>query len=117
MLQTSGGKVFIEGKETTDATLIGYAYLDQAEKSADYSNISQKFESYLKENKLSYTNERKLLLDTLLTMKAFDGVEFTRKATTSKCPISHATCYNFLQLCVDAGIVMVSPKKYSLSSN
>lgn len=117
MLQTQSGKVFIDGKETTDATLIGYAYLDQAERLSDNSNLSQKFESYLKENRFSFTNERKVLLDILLSMKAFDGVEFANKAMSSKCPVSHATCYNFLQLCIDAEIVNVAPKKYSLSSN
>lgn len=49
MIQISNGKVIIDGKHTTDPTLIGYALLDAAENSIhqfDKNTVTETFYNY-----------------------------------------------------------------------
>lgn len=121
MIKIENNQFYINGFKTVDPELIGYAILDFIEnggkdiptnkKTAKNKAISKdKYFDYLRENKMSITRERKLLIDMFLDIKHFEPIELIKKALNHK--ITPATCYNFIQTCVDADILEIQPKKY-----
>lgn len=121
MIQIINDKVFVNGKETVNPELIGLAVLDLAEsrKGIISLNIPQKlsqdelrdkFFNHLKENNLRHTHERKTLIELAFTIDPFEPTELVKRATDLR--IAQASCYNFIQTCVDAGIVEIQPRKY-----
>jgi len=123
MIEIVNGKIFIQGKETVDATLIGYALIDYAENQGNNLPINKKtakerkvyltdkYFAYLEMNKLSATKERTALIELLFDLKEPEPFELIKKAMDFR--ITSATCYNFIQTCVDAEIIDIQPKKYS----
>lgn len=144
MISIRGKKIFIENQEgifeTTNPELIGLAILDYAndgnelihdiidvdrkelidghhsifEKNETKSQLKEKYIQYLKNNKMSFTTERKLLIDVVLEIDNFEAYDLINETFKSKTKIVPATCYNFLQTCVDSGIIEIQPKKYIL---
>ncbi len=126
MIQIANGRIFIDGKETINPELIGYAFLDYAETNSqdktitefvfliDKEVVKEKYFNYLKENAFRCTSERKVLLDLILEMNDFSSNEFVKKAMVLN--VSYPTCYNFLQTCVDSDILSVNPKRYNFKN-
>lgn len=122
MLEIYNNRVFINGKETVNPELIGLALLDYAEslpenkKAIDFAflvdrdEIVERFTKYLSDNAFRNTLERRNLIELLVTMNDFSAKDFVNEAMQLKA--SYPTCYNFLQVCVDAKILNVSPKNY-----
>jgi len=117
MIEILNGCVFIDGIQTTNPELIGLAILDSIDNgSAEIPGTKNKTKSkdkyliYLSQNKLSITRERKLLIDLFLGINDFEPIELIKKALEIN--ITPATCYNFIQTCVDAEILEIQPKKY-----
>jgi len=121
MIRIENNQFYIKGVTTTNPELIGLAILDFIEndgkeipvnkKAAKNKALSKdKYFEYLSQNKLSITRERKLLIDLFLNIKDFEPINLIKKALNHK--ITPATCYNFIQTCVDAEILEIQPKKY-----
>lgn len=121
MIKIENNQFYINGFKTIDPELIGYAILDFIENGGkeipknkttakNKTASKEKYFDYLRENKLSITRERKLLIDLFLNIKDFEPMELIKKALKHK--ITPATCYNFIQTCVDAEILEIQPKKY-----
>jgi len=121
MIKIENNQFYFNGIETTNPELIGLAILDfidnggteipEKKNTAKNKEISKnKYFSYLSQNKLSITRERKLLIDLFLGINDFEPIELIKKALEIK--ITPATCYNFIQTCVDAEILEIQPKKY-----
>ena len=122
MLEIYNNRVFVNGKETINPEEIGFALLDYAENLpdnqpindfdflVDRNEIVERFAKYLSENAFRNTLERRNLIELLVTMNDFSAKEFVKAAMQLKA--SYPTCYNFLQVCVDAKILNVSPKTY-----
>jgi len=124
IIEILNGRVFLDGKETINPELIGYAVLDYAENSSqssqskpidfliDESEMIDKYNDFIKENTMRSTFERKTLVELLAKMpNNFVSMEFVKKGTSLN--IAYPTCYNFLNSAVDAGIIEMNPKTYS----
>lgn len=107
MITIANNKVFVQGKQTTDPTLIGLALLDaiESKKTNSIDNISlrKKIEDYIKEKQLRKTLERRHLIDIVCSMFIFSSEELIERA--EKLHISRASAYNFTVLLKDANIV------------
>lgn len=114
-------KIFVNGKETVNPELIGLAVLDfienrgiknpiQIQSELSQDELREKFFNHLKENNLRYTHERKSLIELAFTINPFEPTELVKKAIDHR--IAQASCYNFIQTCVDAGILEIQPRKY-----
>lgn len=82
MIQISNGKVIIDGKHTTDPTLIGYALLDAAENSIhqfDKNTVTETFYNYIANNGLRKTFEREQMLSIVLNKMVISLNKFTFK--------------------------------------
>ncbi len=121
MITIIESKVFVNGKETVNPELIGLAVLDLAEnrngiislnipQRLSQDELREKFFNHLKENNLRHTHERKTLIELAFTINPFKPTELVKRATDHR--IAQASCYNFIQTCVDAGIVEIQPRKY-----
>lgn len=107
MITIAKNKVFVQGKQTADATLIGLAILDAIESNqdmaVDHSDRRDKINAYVKQKKLRKTLERRHLTDIVCSMFIFSSEELIERA--EKLNISRASAYNFTVLLKDANIV------------
>lgn len=107
MITIVNNQVFVEGKKTTDPTLIGLAILDAIESkqdmAVDYSDRRDKINAYVKQKQLRKTLERRHLIDIVCSMFVFSSEELIERA--EKLNISRASAYNFTVLLKDANIV------------
>lgn len=114
-------KIFVNGKETVNPELIGLAVLDfiendnskitiKTQSKLSKDELRDKFFNHLKENNLRHTHERKTLIELAFTINPFEPTELVKRATELR--IAQASCYNFIQMCVDAGVVEIQPRKY-----
>ena len=102
-IEIKSGRVFVEGKETVDPVLIGYAVLDYAENSnVDLSKIKEKYHAYIKERNHRKTFERETLIDLMVSKNITTAQDLTVEAKNIY--ISQATCYNFFNFLKVAGI-------------
>jgi len=107
MITIANNKVFVQGKQTTDPTLIGLAMLDAIElkqdMAVDHSERRDKINAYIKAKRLRNTLERRNLIDIVCSMFIFSSEELIERA--EKLHISRASAYNFTVLLKDANIV------------
>lgn len=107
MITIANNKVFVQGKQTADATLIGLAILDAVESKQDMiinqSDRREKINAYIKQKRLRNTLERRHLIDIVCSMFIFSSEELIERA--EKLKISRASAYNFTVLLKDANIV------------
>ena len=112
MITIANNKVFVQGKQTTDATLIGLAILDAIESkqdmAVDHSDRRDKINAYVKQKQLRKTLERRHLTDIVCSMFIFSSDELIERA--EKLNISRASAYNFTVLLKDANII--TPKEH-----
>lgn len=112
MITIVKNKVFVEGKETKDPTLIGLAILDALEskkgKIINHSDRREKIIAYIKQKRLRNTLERRSLIDIVCSMLVFSSEELIERAENLK--ISRASAYNFTVLLKDANII--TPKEH-----
>ena len=112
MITIANNKVFVQGKQTTDATLIGLAILDAIESkqdiAVDHSDRRDKINAYVKQKQLRKTLERSQLIDIVCSMFIFSSEELIERA--EKLNISRASAYNFTVLLKDANII--TPKEH-----
>lgn len=124
MIEIVNGRVYVDGVETIDPTLIGYAILDFAENNPqskpivdlsfliDKQTIIDKYNQYLKDNSFRSTWERTLLIELICTMgKTFTSTDFIKEGMKSN--INYTTCYNFLNVICDSDLIQLNPKTYS----
>jgi len=103
-IEIEKGRVFLDGKETVDPVLIGYAVLDYAENSAiDLSTLKQKYHEYIKDRKHRKTQERETLIDLIVLKNLTTPQDLAAEA--KKINISQATCYNVFVFLKELGIV------------
>lgn len=126
MIEIIDGQIFVDGKETNNPELIGYALIDFAKsentnllvnnKSVLFKNkgveVKNKYIKYLENNDMKFTHERKILIDLVSKTNNFDPIDLLDIARESRIKIVPATCYNFLQTCVEADVLEIQPKKY-----
>jgi hypothetical protein len=71
MITIANNKVFVQGKQTTDPTLIGLTMLDAIElkqdMAVDHSDRRDKINAYIKAKRLRNTLERRNLIDIYVT--------------------------------------------------
>ena len=107
MITIVNNKVFVQGKQTTDPTLIGLAILDAIESkqdmAVDYSDRRDKINAYIKQKRLRNTLERRNLIDIVCSMFIFSSEELIERA--EKLKISRGSAYNFTVLLKDANII------------
>lgn len=112
MITIANNKVFVQGKQTTDPTLIGLAILDAIESkqdmAVDHSDRRDKINAYVKQKQLRKTLERGQLIDIVCSMFIFSSEELIERA--EKLNISRASAYNFTVLLKDANII--TPKEH-----
>ena len=112
MLTIVNNKVFVQGKQTIDPTLIGLALLDAVELSkyryVDHSERRAKINAYVKQKRLRNTLERRQLTDIVCSMFVFSSEELIERA--EKLKISRGSAYNFTVLLKDANII--TPKEH-----
>ena len=98
------GRVFVNGKETVDPVLIGYAVLDAAENTdAIITNRKEVIENYIKENKLRRTFERSVLTDLVCKMESFNSELLIENGLNKN--IAKSSTYNFIKLLHEANII------------
>lgn len=103
-LSIQNGRVFVNGKETVDPVLIGYAVLDIAENSENIAeNRKETIQDYIKRNKLRKTYERKILTDFVCKMDVFSSEILIQNGLKEN--ISKSSTYNFINLLLDAKII------------
>lgn len=128
MIEICNGRVFVEGVETVDPTLIGYALLDFAENNdkskikiptgilIDKSKLFEKYNLFKKQNNLRNTYERDILIKLLSEMDdEFTSIEFAKKGVCLN--ICHTTCYTFLRSIISSGIIEITQKTYSFDES
>ena len=107
MITIVNNQVFVQGKQTTDPTLIGLAILDAIESkqdmAIDQSDRREKISAYIKQKRLRNTLERRHLIDIVCSMFVFSSEELIERA--EKLNISRASAYNFTVLLKDANII------------
>lgn len=107
MITIVNNQVFVEGKQTTDPTLIGLALLDALEskkgKIINHSDRREKINAYIKQKRLRNTLERRNLIDIVCSMFVFSSEELIERAENLK--ISRASAYNFTVLLKEANII------------
>jgi len=107
MIIIRNNKVYVQGKKTTDPTLIGLAVLDSLDSKenmvASHSDRRDKINAYIKAKRLRNTLERRHLIDIVCSMFIFSSEELIERA--EKLHISRASAYNFTVLLKDANIV------------
>lgn len=107
MITIANNKVFVQGKPTTDPTLIGWAVLDSLDSKEDmvasHSDRRDKIKAYIKAKRLRNTLERRHLIDIVCSMFIFSSEELIERAENLK--ISRSSAYNFTVLLKDANIV------------
>ena len=112
MITIANNKVFVQGKQTTDPTLIGLAILDAIESkqdmAVDHSDRRDKINAYVKQKQLRKTLERRHLTDIVCSMFIFSSDELIQRS--EKLNISRASAYNFTVLLKDANII--TPKEH-----
>ena len=112
MITIANNQVFVQGKQTTDPTLIGLAILDSLEskdiKIIDQSERRNKINAYIKEKQLRKTLERRHLIDIICSMFIFSSEELIERAESLN--ISRASAYNFTVLLKEANII--TPKEH-----
>ena len=112
MVAINNNCVFVNGKKTTDPTLIGLAILDAIESkqdmAVDHSDRRDKINAYVKQKQLRKTLERRHLTDIVCSMFIFSSDELIERA--EKLNISRASAYNFTVLLKDANII--TPKEH-----
>lgn len=112
MITIANNKVFVQGKQTNDPTLIGLAILDAIESNqdmaVDHSDRRDKINAYVKQKQLRKTLERRHLTDIVCSMFIFSSEELIERA--EKLNISRASAYNFTVLLKDANII--TPKEH-----
>lgn len=102
-IEIEKGRVFVDGKETVDPVLIGYAVLDYAENPhVDLSEIKEKYHTYIKNRKHRKTYERETLIDLMVSKNITTPQNLAIEA--KKINISQATCYNFFGFLKESGI-------------
>ena len=108
-IEIEKGRVFVDGKETVDPVLIGYAVLDYAENcNVDLSTLKQKYHNFIKDRNHRKTFERETLIDLIVLKKLITPQELAIEA--KKFNISQATCYNVFSFLKQAGIADFSNK-------
>jgi len=112
MITIAKNKVFVQGKQTADATLIGLSVLDSLDSKEDmvasHSDRRDKINAYIKAKRLRNTLERRHLIDIVCSMFVFSSEELIERA--EKLNISRASAYNFTVLLKDANII--TPKEH-----
>lgn len=107
MVVINNNCVFVNGKKTTDPTLIGLAILDALEtgerRPIDKRERRNKIKAYIKEKQFRKTLERKHLTDIICSMIVFDSETLIERA--EKKNISRASAYNFMVLLQEANII------------
>ena len=107
MITIANNTVFINGKQTTDPTLIGLAMLDSIElnkeMAVDHSDRRDKINAYVKSKGLRNTLQRKKLIDIVCSMFIFNSEQLIERA--EKMQISTASAYNFTVLLREAKII------------
>lgn len=107
MITIRRNKVFVEGKKTTDPTLIGLAILDSIENKDsiynDMLNRKDKIKAFMEEEQMRNTVERKCMVDIVCSMAVFNSEDFIAKVERKK--ISRASAYNFISLLQQAGVL------------
>lgn len=108
-IEIEEGRVFIDGKETVDPVLIGYAVLDYAENSnIDLQTIKEKYHAYIKCRNHRKTYEREALIDLIVLNKITTPQDLAIEA--KKIHISQASCYNVFNFLKKTGIADFSLK-------
>lgn len=103
MIEIVNGKVFVEGKETVDPLLIGYAVLDAAENAViDISSIKEKYLEYIKNKNFRKTQEREMLIDLMVSKNITNQIDLVKEA--KKMFICQASCYNLFAFLKKTGI-------------
>jgi hypothetical protein len=107
MITIANNQVFVQGKQTTDPTLIGLALLDAIElkqdMAVDHSDRREKINAYVKQKKLRKTLERRYLTDIVCSMIVFSSEELIERAENLN--VSRASAYNFTVLLKDANVI------------
>lgn len=107
MIIIANNQFFVQGKQTTDPTLIGLALLDAVESKQDMiinqSDRREKISAYIKQKRLRNTLERRQLTDIVCSMFVFSSDELIEQA--KKLKISRGSAYNFTVLLKDANII------------
>lgn len=127
MIEILKNRVFINGIECNNPIEIGYAMLEAAQNdticivenklslSIDKEKVLKKFSEYLKNNAFRVTWERNTLIELLTSMNNFTSSDFVKQGMALN--VSYPTCYNFLQSCVEAEIICLTPKTYTFNEN
>lgn len=103
-LSIQNGRVFVNGKETVDPVLIGYAVLDSAENTdAIITNRKEVIENYIKANNLRKTYERKVLTDIVCKMESFSSETLIDNGLNER--VAKSSTYNFIKLLHKANII------------
>lgn len=112
MIEIVNGRIFVEGKETVDPVLIGYAVLDLAENSIiDLSTIKEKYLSYIENKNHRKTQEREMLIDLMVSNNITNQQDLAKEA--NKIFISKASCYNLFSFLQKSGIIDLKTKAFN----
>jgi hypothetical protein len=107
MIEIKKNKVYVNGKKTTDPTLIGLAVLDSIEnKDSLYNTMisrKDKIKLFMEEEQMRNTIERKCMIDIICSMVVFNSEDFIAKVERNQ--ISRASAYNFISLLQQAGVL------------
>lgn len=105
----ANAKIFIDGNETRNPTLIGLAVLDALEGSvtcSNYKSNKKALEDYIKQNKQRATSERFEILKTIHKINgSFDIETVYGKMKVRGFDVSRATVYNTMNLFLKCAIV------------
>ncbi|RKS00427.1 hypothetical protein [Flavobacterium sp. 102] len=125
-IEIINNRIFIEGKETIDPVLIGYAVLDAVENStASQSKTMMLGELISQEIKAKYfsmvdrkTMERELILDFVLKTKSFETIKKLKNGfdLVHKIRINHGTFYNTVNDLIEKGVLIKQPQVFEVNT-
>lgn len=108
-IEIANGRVFLDGKETVDPVMIGYAVLDYAENTNnDLATLRERYHEYIKTRNHRKTFERESLIEIMVDKNIINPQDLAVEA--KKMNISQATCYNFFSFLKETGIADFSNK-------
>lgn len=125
MIQIINQRIFVEGKETTDAKIIGEALIQYVGNAKTWSEkkftVNGLFDEELKLEYLNLvdrkTPERELIVEFILKENEFDtiGNAYEKFSVSSKILISRGTFYNTINSLVEHEILIKVPQKFKVN--
>ena len=117
MLKHQNGIVYVNDEPTTNAELIGLAYLDMVERTKpSKEELKKQLLTYFRNNG-RLTQNRMILTNIIFDFDVFVAYDIIHLCHIKEIKMANANVYNFLKDCEKAGVVLNVKQKYKTKKN